>query len=121
MTVNNLLIRDRIRQLAKKKKMSLPDLEKALGFGSSTISHWNKAIPGIDKLLLVSDYLEVSLDYLVRGFDFVPNSPASEVEYELIEMYRQLNQEGQRKLQSYAEDLVASGRYIYEASGTQDH
>ena len=116
MTVNNLLIRDRIRQLAKKKKMSLPDLEKALGFGSSTISHWNKAIPGIDKLLLVSDYLEVSIDYLVRGYDFVPNGPASESEYDLIEYYRKLNEDGKTNLLNYIQFLTGQEKYICAAA-----
>ena len=120
MTVNNLLIRDRIRNLANKKNMSLPDLEKARGFGSSTISHWNKANPGIDKLLLVSDYLEVSLDYLVRGYDFVPNGPASEREYDLIEYFRRLNEEGKNGLLKYAEFLTGQEKYIYAAE-TADH
>ena len=34
------------------------------------------------------------------------------METKLIDLYRELNEEGQEKLVDYAEDLVAGGRYI---------
>lgn len=37
-------------------------------------------------------------------------------EEQLIDLYRQLNEEGQDKLIDYADDLVASGKYIKTAS-----
>lgn len=44
----------------------------------------------------------------------IKNAPlhSSEAEERLISMYRTLNHEGQEKLLDYADDLVASGKYI---------
>ena len=118
MTEDNTL-RGRIRKEANKKGLSLPDLEKALGIGSGTIARWKTSSPGADKLLMVSDYLEVSLDYLVRGYDFVPNGPASEKEYDLIEYFRKLNAEGQANLLNYVSFLAGQEKYICPAAA--DH
>lgn len=118
MAVNKLL-RDRIKEVAKKRGMTLTDLERALNLGGGTIQHWNKVCPNTNKLLLVSDYLEVSLDYLVRGYDYVPNAPASEKEYSLIEYYRQLNDAGKANLMEYATFLSVQEKYI--CSEATDH
>lgn len=59
-----MTIRDRIRELANKRGMSLPDVESALGFGNGTIVKWDKASPNTEKLKAVADYFNVSLDYL---------------------------------------------------------
>ena len=118
MAVNKLL-RDRIKEVAKKRGMTLTDLERALNLGGGTIQHWNKVCPNTDKLLLVSDYLEVSLDYLVRGYDFVPNGPASEKEYDLIEYYRKLNEAGKDNLLEYIQFLIGQEKYI--CTSAADH
>ena len=55
-----------------------------------------------------------SLDYLIE--DEPKKSPstteAAPEEDHLIALYRELNHEGQEKLIDYADDLVASGKYI---------
>jgi transcriptional regulator with XRE-family HTH domain len=68
-------LRDRIRELAKKKGLSLPKLEEELGFGNGTIVKWDKAKPNIDKLKKVADYLDVSIDYLVDGKEIEDSDP----------------------------------------------
>ncbi|MDF1495184.1 helix-turn-helix domain-containing protein [Caproiciproducens sp. CPB-2] len=60
-----MTLRDRIRELANERGMSLPDLEAALGFGNGTIVKWDKASPNTEKLKVVADFFDVSLDYLV--------------------------------------------------------
>lgn len=59
-----MTIKEKIRALASTKGMGIPALELELGFGSSTISKWDKSAPSIDKLIKVADYFDVSLDYL---------------------------------------------------------
>ena len=113
-------VRDRIEGLAKRKGLTITDIERLLGFGTGTIIKWNKSSPSMNKLLLVSDYLEVSLDYLVRGHDFIPNGPATEGEYDLIEYYRRLNDAGRDSLLEYMRFLVGQEKYIY-AVKAQDH
>ena len=42
----------------------------------------------------------------------LPNDNISEDELNLISLYRELNSEGQKKLIDFADDLVATGKYI---------
>lgn len=60
---------DRIRVLANKKNMSLPDLEITLGLGNGTISRWKTSSPNSDKLTKIADYFGVSTDYLLGRSD----------------------------------------------------
>lgn len=58
-------LRDVIKDLAVKKKISVAELERTLGFGNGSISKWNKQSPSVDKLNKVADYFDVSIDYLL--------------------------------------------------------
>lgn len=58
---------DRISDLAKKKDISIAALEKAIGLSNGIIGKWRKQSPSCDKLKLVADYLNTTLDYLVYG------------------------------------------------------
>ncbi|MCM1530523.1 MAG: XRE family transcriptional regulator [Alistipes sp.] len=58
---------DRISDLAKKKGISIAALEKAIGISNGIIGKWKKQSPSCDKLKLVADYLNTTLDYLVYG------------------------------------------------------
>jgi len=60
-----MTLRDRIRELANKRGMSLPNLESELGFGNGTIVRWDKASPTSEKLSKVADYFNVTIDYLL--------------------------------------------------------
>ncbi|EGO5178532.1 helix-turn-helix domain-containing protein [Enterococcus faecalis] len=56
---------EKIKLLASEKKMSIRQLEEALGFGNGVINRWRKNTPGSDKLKKVADYFDVSTDYLL--------------------------------------------------------
>lgn len=56
---------EKIKLLANEKKISIRQLEEALGFGNGVINRWRKNNPGIDKVRLVADYFNVSTDYLL--------------------------------------------------------
>ena len=58
-------LRDVIKDLAVKKKISVAELERTLGFGNGSISKWNKQSPSVDKLNMVADYFDVSIDCLL--------------------------------------------------------
>mgnify|MGYP000538566516 FL=1 len=58
-------LRDVVKDLAVKKKISVAELERTLGFGNGSISKWNKQSPSVDKLNKVADYFDVSVDYLL--------------------------------------------------------
>ncbi|TYU82815.1 helix-turn-helix transcriptional regulator [Listeria monocytogenes] len=56
---------ERIKELCKKHSISVKMLEETLNFPSNTIYQWKQRTPGIDKLQKVSDYFNVSVDYLL--------------------------------------------------------
>lgn len=62
-------LRDKIKELANSKGMSLPNLEAELGFGNGTIVKWDRVTPNVSKLSKVADYFGVTIDYLMAGED----------------------------------------------------
>ena len=55
---------ERIKELAKKKKMSLVEVNDKAGLGTRSIYHWNKTQPSNDKLAAVAKVLGTTTDYL---------------------------------------------------------
>lgn len=60
---------NRIRDLAKKKGISIRKLETELGFADKTISAWDTHRPSIDRAAAVADYFGVSIDWLLGRDD----------------------------------------------------
>ena len=90
-------LRDRIKELANQRKVSVAELERALGFGNGSISKWNKQSPSTEKLKQVADYFQGSLDYLVgRADDKYDLSPQEKIDIgiEAEKMMKGLNEEG---------------------------
>jgi Helix-turn-helix. len=50
-----------------KKKISVSSIEKMTGLSNGSISKWNESSPTVDKLKVVADYLEVSLEELMEN------------------------------------------------------
>lgn len=62
-----MTLKDRIKELASQRGISLPVLEAELGFGNSTIVKWDKSTPNAEKLNAVAQYFGVTMDYLLNG------------------------------------------------------
>ena len=93
---------DRIRKLCKENGTSITKLEAALGFGNGAIGKWGKAksMPPADKLLLVADALNVTVDYLLGNESEKPTAGGDELtkdEETVIQLLRQVPEE-QREL-----------------------
>ncbi len=58
---------DRINILAKEMGTSVSAIEKALGLSNGIIGKWKKQSPSCDKLKLVADYLNTTIDFLMTG------------------------------------------------------
>ena len=65
----------RIEATIKQKKLTFNRVERDCGLGNGTIKRWGEQSPRLDKLMLVSQYLDVSLDYLVFGILHSESSP----------------------------------------------
>lgn len=56
---------DRVKELADKHGMSIGDVEERVGMGQNAIYKWKRQKAATDKLVLVADYFNVSVDYLL--------------------------------------------------------
>ena len=102
---------DRIRALAKEKKLSLTTLEQTLNMGNGTIGKWKTKTPSCDKIKLIADFLETTIDYLVSGTKKNPSqNNLSEDEQELINLYSQLNYDDRIRIQERAEVLLEQSK-----------
>ena len=86
---------NRIKELASNRGLNISTLEKTIGLGNGTIGKWQRQSPSCDKLKLVADYLNTTVDYLLTGNKaFLSISELSNDEQSLITDYRLLNEQG---------------------------
>ena len=75
-------IADRIQQLRKARGISQEELADRIGVSRQAVSKWEseQSMPDVEKVLLLSDYFEVTTDYLLKGIEPVPREmpPAKE-------------------------------------------
>lgn len=71
-------VADRIQSLRKLKGMSQEELADKIGVSRQAVSKWEseQSLPDIDKIILLSECLEVTTDYLLKGIE--PKPDASE-------------------------------------------
>lgn len=63
---------DRIKKIADEKDIKLTNLMKELKLSTSMPTNWkNGQLPAVDTLLLLSNYFDVSLDFLLKGKDHI--------------------------------------------------
>jgi Predicted transcriptional regulators len=64
-------IADRIQHLRKTKGISQEELADKIGISRQAVSKWESAqsLPDIDKIIIMSDYFEVTTDYLLKGIE----------------------------------------------------
>lgn len=78
---------ERLYELRNKKNLSQEELAEALDVSRQSISKWenDKAYPEMTRLLFMSDYFDVSLDYLMRGIEKEDNDEI------VLEKYKKKN------------------------------
>ena len=79
-----MTIYNRIKEKADEKGISIKALEREAGLGNGVIKRWNETSPQCNKLELVANYLQVSIEWLITGKD--PSTLTKE-EKELIQAY----------------------------------
>lgn len=58
---------ERVKQICKERKIPISKLEKDLGFSNGYIAQLRKGIFPADRLAKISEYLNMSVDYLMTG------------------------------------------------------
>lgn len=56
---------ERIKEISKRKGMSLQTLAEKAGLGENSIYKWKTSTPKTDALVKVAEVLDVSIDYLL--------------------------------------------------------
>lgn len=62
-----MTLKDIIKELCKRKGISVNRLESELGFAKGYVSKLDKSTPNSAKLQSIAEYFNVSLDYLMSG------------------------------------------------------
>ena len=57
---------DNIKAMCREKKTTLAEVERQCGLGTRTIYRWDECTPSIDKVKRVADFLECSVDELLK-------------------------------------------------------
>ena len=72
---------DRILELRKKKGISQEVLAEQLGVSRQAISKWEseQSTPELEKIVLMSDFFEVSTDYLLKGIEPVEKNDETSI------------------------------------------
>lgn len=92
---------DRIIQLIKQKGLSINAVERQLGFGNGAIKRFATSSPSVDKIIALSNFLNVSVGYIITGEETSLNDD----EQELVSYYKKLPEREKIKLLSRAETL----------------
>ena len=95
---------ERIKARCKEKGTSMNALEKELGFGNGSIRLWDKKEPGSQKVILVAERLDLSLDWLLTGKESGNLTPEEQL---LVDHYRRADDRGKRSIMRIAESESA--------------
>lgn len=73
-----MTIADRIQRLRKAKGMSQEELADQIGVSRQAVSKWEsgQTSPDLEKIILLSDFFDVTTDYLLKGLEPSPNESA---------------------------------------------
>lgn len=120
MTINNeKLLKENIQKniafYRKKHKKTQKDLADKLGVAATTVSGWERGAtsPDIDTLFAICNFLHVGL-YDMCGITS-DNSPLTDDENDLLNIYKMLNETGRQKLLERAVELRDLGYVKGEA------
>lgn len=80
---------DRLTDLRRKRGLSQEQLGYELGVSRQTVSKWElgQSYPDFQRLVLLSDYYEMSLDELVKGVDVGDVRALNESEKQISSIY----------------------------------
>ena len=99
----------RLRALRESDKLSQIAFAEKIGFSQAAISSWenNTREPGIEALLRIARFFNVSVDYLVGYKQELPSAPAlSRDEKELLSIYQKLPYDSKQRLIARAEVML---------------
>ena len=75
-------VADRIQLLRKSKGISQEELADRIGVSRQSVSKWEseQSLPDAEKIVLLSDFFDVTTDYILKGIEPVADEPAKKKE-----------------------------------------
>jgi len=110
---NKKIFAKNLASFMDQKGIDRQQLATDLGFPYTTITDWlkGKTYPRIDKIEMMARYFRCEKSDLIENHDLNPDIMTAN-ESVFIDLFRQLNEEGQEELLKHARLLTASGLYI---------
>ncbi|GEN36094.1 helix-turn-helix domain-containing protein [Aneurinibacillus danicus] len=109
-------IGQRIKELRATKKISQKDLAEAIGVSRGNVGDWelDKVKPGADALIALSDFFDVSADWILRGegeksariSEQAIGGDFSPADIEFLAKFRRLTRENRIKVEGIIEGLL---------------
>lgn len=98
---------DQLEFLCKKNNIAVSGLIKKLGMSTGTVAKWKEGIiPNGETILKISEYFNISTDFLLTGK--LHSSDLSFEEIELLQRFRMLPDIGKEKTKSYIEGYISA-------------
>lgn len=108
---------EKIKILCKEKKITIAELERKTGISNGQIRKWDNSTPGIDKLITVANYFDVSIDYLLarteikRCYDLKVKNE-SDADKKLREVLSELDEEDKELLIASLENSLLLAKQL---------
>lgn len=113
-------ISERLFATLETKKLKLSDLANSLGVNKSVVStsKSRKTNPPVEYMVRICDFLSISYDYYLTGFDSIDTAGGAttlhEDEQELINIYVKLDHRGKCKVNTVAYEELDRVRAILD-------
>lgn len=95
---------ERIKDLCIAENITIKELERIIQISNGSIRHWNEKTPSVERVLLVANHFNVSLDWLVTGKESGNLTPEEQL---LVDHYRRADNRGKRSIMRTAESESA--------------
>ncbi len=111
------ILNERIKKMRTQKGLTLLEVAEYLGVAEATAQRYesgNIKNIGHETICKLAELFNCNPAYLMGWVEepsIVQATSVSQGEQRLVEVYRNLNNEGREKILQYAEDLFASGNY----------
>lgn len=91
---------ENFEKLCKMKGVKPGTVSRETGISTATLSNWKKGnyTPKQDKLSIIADYFNVSVDYLMTGKEPEISDDMVLEEIELLDMYRKLKDDEKKSV-----------------------
>ncbi len=103
----------RLKKICQEKGTTITGMLKELNLSTGSTGNWKKGqLPKGEVLVLIADYLDTSIDYLIQG---EYKSDLSEDEKRIIELYRNTPERAKYKVMCDVEKIVQEEIDRFEA------